>query len=89
MVRIPNASDILNIYFFLNGLNSLRILVNIKEMLGKVDHGIAIIKKLKFPNFLAVFKNMLVQRILVETIEYMPLNFALIWSTKDILSHQQ
>lgn len=38
-----------------------------KNMLGKADHGTVIMKQLKSPNFLAIFKNMLVQRmILVE-----------------------
>lgn len=61
-----------------------------KKMLGKADHGIIIMMQLKFLNFLAIFKNILVQRmILVKTIEYVPLNFILTWSTHDILSHQQ
>lgn len=44
---------------------------------------------MKSPHFLEIFENMLVQKILAEAIEYVPLNFILAWSTHDILSHQQ
>lgn len=39
---------------------------------------------MKSPNFLAIFKNMLAQRLLVESIEYMSLHLILTWSTHDI-----
>lgn len=55
-------------------------------MLDKAHHAIVIMEQLKSPNFLTIFKNVLVQRMSsVEATEYMPLNFILTWSTHDIL----
>ena len=89
LVSVPNASDILNIYLFLRWAEYSQNFSQFQRNAWQSWRGIITTKQLKSPNLLAVFKNVLIQRISAETTEYVPLHFTLTRSTQDVLSHQQ